>query len=64
MSENPEWLRIADVAKRYKLSKAWVAVLVREKKIPSVKFGSRAVRIPADALEQFVQSQLAACLKK
>lgn len=51
-----DFLTVADVAKRLRLTDRYVRMLIARGDLPAHKFG-RAVRVPADALENFVEAR-------
>jgi len=59
VSRSPLLLRIDEVADRLAISRASTYRLIQRGEIPTVHIGS-AVRIPADALERWLQDQVAA----
>lgn len=53
MSNEEEYVKPTDVAKRLKVSRGAVYKWIREGKLRAVKFGDRAVRIPRSSIEAF-----------
>lgn len=47
----------AQVAERTSLSKQYIYILIREGKLPSVRFGRKALRVSESALEEFIESR-------
>ena len=50
-----ELLRAEEAAARLRLSRSQVYLMVRRGDLPSVRFGERAVRIPASELEEWLR---------
>ncbi len=53
----PEFLTARDIAPRLGVSPRRVHALIRQGKLPHVKTGTRAVRVPARAFEQWLEAQ-------
>jgi excisionase family DNA binding protein len=58
MSAAPELLTVSDVMARLKVGRSKVYDLIRTRRLASIKIDG-ARRIPADALRDFVQAQMA-----
>ena len=52
----PDFYTVADVAKRLKLTDRYIRKLIAAGTLPAYRFG-RAVRIPADELQEFVEAR-------
>jgi excisionase family DNA binding protein len=55
MDSDLYYLKVGEVAERLSLDESTVYKMVRERELPSVRLGSKAVRIPAAGLEAYLQ---------
>ncbi len=51
-------LRAEEVAERFRVSRAWVYELAKRGELPSVRFGHRAVRFPAEQVEVWLRERM------
>lgn len=49
------YLKVSEVAARLSLEESTVYKMVRQKRLPSIRIGEKAVRIPAGALEAYLR---------
>ena len=55
LTELPEFLTVDEVAEWLALGRGLVYELVRRGELPSVKFGTKVIRIPRDGLAELVR---------
>lgn len=53
-----EFLTISEVAERLRLGRSTVYAKIMKDELPHVHFGGRAIRIPSDALEDWLSRQI------
>ena len=58
MDDSKLLLRCSEAAERLGLGRAKVYLMAASGELPSVRIGNRAVRIPAQALEDWVREQV------
>jgi excisionase family DNA binding protein len=59
LADLPEFLTVDEVADWLALGRGLVYALVRSGELPSVKFGTKVIRVPREALAELVKVRVA-----
>ncbi len=60
----PDYLTIAEVARKLRLSRKKVKALIEEEGLPAYDLGDRAYRVPAEKFEEWLEGRRITSAKK
>ena len=53
-----EFLRIGEVARQLRISRAQAYAMARRGELPVIRFGDHAIRVPADRLDAWLRERI------